>query len=303
MKKILPYIFILLIILSCKNQVGQKDTTDKYIEIINEDYELTKPTADAKAVLVLFGEYTQIAEDIKREFDILELAKAHNIAVLYMNFNQKLWLETSEKGALAKKLQGIFNDHKLPIDKVYIGGFSSGGNVAFLVGNLLTASDAYNIVPKGIFIVDSPLDLAELYNSSNKSIQQNPSNPSEESVWLKESFGKHFGIPDKDIAPYEGASVYTLQTENIENISALKQTKIRLYTEPDTVWWKENRMADYDQMNAYPIKELSKILKKSGFTGVEYLPTDNKGYRANGQRHPHSWSIVDKQDLINWMLK
>jgi len=60
MKKILPYIFILLIILSCKNQVGQKDTTDKYIEIINEDYELTKPTADAKAVLVLFGGYPQM---------------------------------------------------------------------------------------------------------------------------------------------------------------------------------------------------------------------------------------------------
>jgi len=220
-----------------------------------------------------------------------------------MNFNQQLWLETSEKEDLAKKLQDIFNDNKSPTEKVYIGGFSSGGNVALLVGNLLTASAAYDIVPKGIFIVDSPLDLAELYNSSNKSIQQNPSEPSQEDVWLVEALGNQFGTPDKDIAPYEKVSVYTLQTENIENISALKQTKIRLYTEPDTVWWKENRMADYDQMNAYPIKELSKILKKSGFTGVEYLPTDNKGYRANGQRHPHSWSIVDKQDLINWMLK
>ena len=79
--------------------------------------------------------------------------------------------------------------------------------------------------------------------------------------------------------------------------------QIRLYTEPDTLWWKKNRMADYDQMNAYYIKRLSESLKKSGFRSVEYIPTQNKGYRANGERHPHSWSIIDKKELIKWMMK
>jgi hypothetical protein len=43
-------------------------------------------------------------------------------------------------------------------------------------------------------------------------------------------------------------------------------------------------------------------LKKDGFKHVELITTENKGYRANGQRHPHSWSIVDGKDLIKWML-
>lgn len=58
-----------------------------------------------------------------------------------------------------------------------------------------------------------------------------------------------------------------------------------MYTEPDTLWWKENRMAGYEK------------LKENHFTDIEYIPTKNKGYRTNGERHPHSWSIVDTMDL------
>jgi hypothetical protein len=45
------------------------------------------------------------------------------------------------------------------------------------------------------------------------------------------------------------------------------------------------------------------LLKKSNFKQVEYISTENKGYRANGDRHPHSWSIVDKDKLVEWILE
>lgn len=60
-------------------------------------------------------------------------------------------------------------------------------------------------------------------------------------------------------------------------------------------------MADYDQMNAFYIKRLYERLNASGFDRVEYTPTVGKGYRANGDRHPHSWAIVDKNELVAWM--
>ena len=28
-----------------------------------------------------------------------------------------------------------------------------------------------------------------------------------------------------------------------------------------------------------------------------------KGIEQNGERHPHSWAIVDKKGLINWILE
>ena len=75
-----------------------------------------------------------------------------------------------------------------------------------------------------------------------------------------------------------------------------------MYSEPDSLWWKEQRMADFEQTNAYLIQELSELLFDSGFTQVEYIATENKGYRSNGERHPHSWSIVDQDELISWII-
>lgn len=292
-------------LVSCKQKKLKQTTSEKlaFTEVIKEDYELYKPNKEVKAVLILFGGYPENAEDIKREFKILDIARENSIAVLLSNFNQKLWLEESEKHQLAKDLQKVIVENQLPVENIFIGGFSSGGVVSLLISNFIIGMKQFYIDPKGVFIVDSPIDLAALYKSSEKNIERNFSEPSiQESTWLLETLGGKFGNPKDDISKYEDKAVFTYSTDNISNLKKLKRTKIRLYTEPDTLWWKENRMADYDQMNAFYMKKLSESLDEKEYENVEYIPTTNKGYRANGERHPHSWAIVDKKDLVNWIL-
>ena len=97
-----------MIVISCKN-ASDNDTSKENFEIVeNNIYELHKPTKNIKAVLILFGGYPEKIADIKREFPILKSAKNNNIAVLYLNYNQKLWLEKSEKKKLVTQLQNIF---------------------------------------------------------------------------------------------------------------------------------------------------------------------------------------------------
>lgn len=295
------------VFISCKQskQEKQQITSKKFefTEVIKEDYELYKPTKEIKAVLILFGGYPEIAKDIKREFKILDIARKNNIAVILSNLNQKLWLEENEQQQLAKSLQTIITENQLPTNNIFIGGFSSGGVVSLLISNYIVGKKQFYIDPKGVFIVDSPIDLVALYKSSEKNIERNFSESAIlESTWLLEILGNNFGNPKDSIKKYEEKAVFTSSTDNISNIKKLKNTKIRLYTEPDTLWWRKNRMADYDQMNAFYIKKLYESLKIKGYDNVEYIPTTNKGYRANGERHPHSWSIVDKKDLINWIL-
>ncbi|WP_340075503.1 hypothetical protein [Leptobacterium sp. I13] len=301
-------ILILIVVISCKQNKQEKGAANsqtlEVTEIIKEDYELYKPNKEVKAVLILFGGYSEVAEDIKREFKILDTARKNNIGVILSNFNQKLWLEESEKHELAKRLQNVIVENQLPTDNIFIGGFSSGGVVSLLISDFIVGMKQFYIDPKGVFVVDSPIDLSALYKSSEKNIERNFSEPSiQESTWLLETLGNNFGNPKDDIKKYEVKSVFTYITDNVSNLKKLKKTKIRLYTEPDTLWWKEHRMADYDQMNAFYIKKLSESLIEKGYENVEYIPTINKGYRANGERHPHSWAIVDKNDLINWILK
>ena len=287
---------------SCKNKGVETIEKTKFQEIAHVDYVLNKPVETIKGVLVLFGGYPEKAEDIKREFSIINKAKVHNIAVLYMNYNRTIWLTIKEKQDLSAQLQKIFTENKLPTNNIYIGGFSSGGNVALLISDFL-AEQKSKLNPQGVFIVDSPVDLVALYETAEKNIIRNISEPAVlESTWILETFNKAFGNPDQAISKYEASAIFTSRTNNRRNIKHLAETKIRLYTEPDTLWWKTNKGAEYDEMNAFYIKKLSESLKDSGFKSVEYISTENKGYRSNGERHPHSWAIVDKAGLVNWML-
>ena len=298
---------MIIVFNSCKNTEKKKmenSVKTEFQEIKNDNYELSKPTENIRKVLVLFGGYPEQSEDIKREFKILENAKKNDIAIIYMNYNQKLWLEENEKQKLAGQLQNIFIENKLPTTDTYVGGFSSGGNMALLISSFLTENKRFNLEPKGVFIVDSPIDLLALYKSAEKNIKRNFSEPSvQEANWIIANLEENFGKPKNNLPEYEKNSVFSSRTNGINNLRSLKNTKIRLYTEPDKLWWKKNRMADYDQMNAYYLEKLSESLKKSGFTRVEYIPTENKGYRANGERHPHSWSIIDKKELIKWIME
>ena len=300
---ILMLSFIGLVSCNQHNQEQAATEINTFIEIIEEDYELYKPNKKINAVLILFGGYPETTEGIKREFNILDLARENNIAVVLSKLNQKLWFEENEKHQLGKNLQHIIENNQLPSDNIFIGGFSSGGVLSLLISNYMLGEKEFHIDPKGVFIVDSPIDLTALYNASEKNIKRNFSEVSvKESTWLIENLELNFGTPKKNIKNYESKAVFTYQTNHTANLSNLKNTSIRLYTEPDTAWWKKNRMADYDQMNAFYIKKLAESLKEKGFKNIEYIPTKNKGYRANGERHPHSWAIVNKRDLINWIL-
>ncbi|MEL7004782.1 MAG: hypothetical protein AAFN93_18900 [Bacteroidota bacterium] len=306
MTKIALSICIGFFFLACHDLQSQDKFTEirtGYQEVNTDEYELIRPKSEAEAVLILFGGYPERAVDIRREFKIADLAIDNKVAVVFMNYSRKLWLEIGEKEDVARGLQEMLVQHQLPMSNVYIGGFSSGGNVAFLVSSYLMEQKDYLLAVKGVFLVDSPIDLAALYYSAEKNVKRNFSAPSvDEGKWLIKELGKNFGEPENNLEKYASYSVYNHEIGNIKNLEALVKTQIRLYTEPDIDWWQKHRKAEYEQMNAYYIKSLSETLVNHGFKLVEYIATEDKGYRANGDRHPHSWSIVDRQELINWIL-
>ncbi|WP_051315158.1 alpha/beta hydrolase [Algoriphagus terrigena] len=266
-----------------------------------DDYELIIPKRKSNGVLVLFPGFPENPDIIKREFEILEPAVENGITVALMTFNRRIWLEDHEKKKLFGVLAGMFAKYNLETGNVFIGGFSSGGNVSLLMGNYLKQSQS-QIQPIGVFAIDSPVDLLGLYENAKRNINRNFSAASvQESQMLIDLLESGIGKPESGLANFEEKSVYTKRTNNAHNLSELEDVKIRLYTEPDTVWWKENRMNDYEDMNAYFLKDLSEDLSKKFGNKVEFIPTENKGYRSNGQRHPHSWSIVDVDDLIKWI--
>ncbi|MCB4800064.1 hypothetical protein [Neotamlana laminarinivorans] len=303
MQKYFICIFCVLIF-SCKNKIENQVSTDKVAELIkSDDFQLVK-SPNETGLLVLFPCFPCDAENTLNEFKIADLATTNGFSVLALNINRKLFLSENEKEEITLMLQNIIKKQSLVTKNVYFGGFSSGGNMALLISNHLIKNNK-NIQPDGVFVVDSPLDLLALYKTAEKNLKLNTAEVSvQESQFLKQMFDAEFGNPKDSLAVYEMRAPFTFQTENISNLSALKNTKLRFYTEPDLQWWKEQRQNNYEDLNAYYLKQLSNILK-SEFKGidVELIETENKGYRANGERHPHSWSIVNTKELVSWMQK
>jgi hypothetical protein len=296
--------FLVLIVISC-GQTEKNNRTEKPIPIIIKasEFELIK-AENQKGLLILFPCFPCDAKNTLSEFNIEEHSVRNGFSVLAMNLNQHLFLNQNEKQELAKQLTDIIKAQNLSENNIFIGGFSSGGNVSLLISDYLVKSES-QIQPKGVFIVDSPIDFLGLYKTSEKNLEQNFSEVSiQESTWIKNMFDKKFGDPADGITNYEQNSPYTFQTQNIDNLRGLENLKIRLYTEPDLKWWKENRNNDFEDLNAFYIQSLFKKLKKEfGKNSIELINTENQGYRANGERHPHSWSIVNQEDLINWMAE
>lgn len=294
-------LFITVIFSTILNYAQEAKGNNSLIE--NEDYNLYKPI-NTQGVLLLFGGFPEDAEGIENEFQITDLANEKNVAVAYLNFNCKLWLEEDEKEQLALSLQELFTSNNLPSDNIYIGGLSSGGNMALLISNYLSQKSEYNLNPAGVFIVDSPVDLAALYRIAESNIKRKFSEASVgESTFIFNYFHDQLGNPNDTIALYEKYAAFTYETKDFQNLKDLKKTKIRFYTEPDKVWWKENMGVDYEQMNAFHIERLSDFLSSQDFENVQFIATENKGFRADGTKNPHSWSIIDKEDLLKWMLK
>jgi hypothetical protein len=78
---------------------------------------------------------------------------------------------------------------------------------------------------------------------------------------------------------------------------------VRLYTEPDIQWWITNRKVDYYSMNAVDAAALVLQLQFLGNGQAELITTQGRGFRPDGVRHPHSWSIVDEAELVGWIVQ
>ncbi len=298
--RILLFILLITITSSCGNK-QDKSPTSAPTKIISDDYELIIPKKQ-EGLLILFPCYPCDAENTRTEFNIIDEAVAHNITVLLMNFNMHLWLTDTEKSDLEKILSTAVSENNINSNNTYLGGFSSGGNVSLLLTDHLISTRSI-IQPKGFFIVDSPIDLLALYENAQKTIERDFSEIAiQEANWIVQTLESDFGVGDTALTHYNNMSPYVSKTQSTNNISNLSGLNIRLYTEPDTVWHKENRKTEYENLNAFYIEQMANDLSKLyGEDKVDYITTTNRGYRANGDRHPHSWAIVDEKDLVEWI--
>ena len=194
------------------------------------------------------------------------------------------------------------SDHALPLA---IGGFSAGGTDAILLAERCGAGAC--TMPhsvKAVFEVDAPLDWYRLWDNSVLLLANAPPRANvTEAKLVRSAIEARIGRqPTRTSPAYLAASPLASRSRDGGNARALTVLAVRAYTEPDVQWWMANRSGDYYGMNALDAASLVRILQLRGNTRAELIVTSGKGFRPDGARHPHSWSIVDQVELARWVV-
>lgn len=146
---------------------NDKDADDYYIQ-------LKPPTDKVIGVLLLLPGYGEKAESIFPSSKLFNTAYANNIWTIAMAGGEKLHADEKVLDKLNRGLADLLRRNPtIPKDKFIIGGFSAGGTISLRYAEYSIENSAKTpVVLKGVFAVDSPIDLVDIWEYFSKRDQK-----------------------------------------------------------------------------------------------------------------------------------
>jgi hypothetical protein len=290
---------------------GQKVSVTKIEKVFLDETDKTKncytiiypPKLPWTGYIFLIPGFGETAENVLQQTDLPNKLALNGILTIIPTFQDgvlSFGVDSLSQQTFDKILKDVTSKNKLINQKFYVGGFSIGGSCS------IKYAENAEIKPTAVFAIDPPLDFERFYNSAKRDIRLSKDNEAnQENVYMIDRLEKETGgSPKTNLTEYYNISPYSFSDTTQSAIKKLIKMPLRIYTEPDINWWLKERGADFTSMNATECSAMINELNRLGNQSAELITTQNKGYRKpDNRRHPHSWSIVDNEKLIKWLLK
>lgn len=258
---------------------------------------------DIKGVLILMPGFGENAESIFPESKIQNVGYLNGILTVAIAGGRKLYADEEVTTRLNEAFEHVRKKYGVEKDQFVIGGFSAGGTIS-----LRYAEYSYEnpqeaaIQPQGVFSVDSPVDLFDIWDYFQREIKKNYSEAGVgEAKFVSEIMLNEIGDPVKDKDTYNRLTPFNADLDKPGNEKFLKEIAVRVYHDVDVVWQLQNRRRSLFDMNSLAASEMISRLMLMGNERAEFMPAKQPGVRSTGLRHPHSWSIVDEVELVQWV--
>jgi hypothetical protein len=256
-----------------------------------------------KGYLILIPGFGESAENVLKQTELPIKLALNGILTIIPTFQDgvlSFGVDSLSQKCLEKIIKDVTSKNKLIDQRFYIGGFSIGGSCA------IKYAENSIIKPKAIFAIDPPLDFERFYNSAKRDIRlSNEKEANQENIYMINRLERETGgNPNTNLTNYYKLSPYSYSDISQTAIKDLINLPIRIYSEPDINWWIKERKLDLTNINITECSAMINELNRLGSNNAELILTRNKGFRKpNNIKHPHSWSIVNNDELIEWLLK
>lgn len=259
-----------------------------------------KPTA----LLILFDGGAGRAERIPNECNLPDSASKYGIVTI--GIDQSSFHITED---IYRRVRTISLNAKADFgaDYLFLGGFSLGGYTALRLAEIAVERGDSAFIPDAVFGVDPPLDHIQFVEYCHRELNRTCHNPlseagKQEAQWILSYYNQHFGSLDSNRAKYVEHSVYSDEIANGGNARYLSNIPIHLFHELDAQWLMKERCRDLRDTNGNVGSQFISHLYNNGNTQATISLTTDLGYRSDGRRHPHSWSIAQPQVVFPWLI-
>lgn len=257
-----------------------------------------------KGVLFLLSGFGQRPEDTPPETGLHRVAYKKGILTVFFAGGNKLYADSSTIERINSVIADVLLRYNVSSKYFVFGGFSAGGMIAMRYVELCNEFPSrYPVQPKAVFTVDSPIDIFTIYDQLEESIQNNYSDPAvEEAQRAIRYINEDYGVPRENVSVYSKLTAFSMNKGYGQNEIFLKNMAVRCYHDVDIAWRIINRNQTVHGSNYEVTAELINRMVLMGNRRAEFMQSFKTGYRANGQRHPHSWSIVNETECIQWII-
>lgn len=290
-----------------KNSVSAVDPSQLYVgdgEQANLYYQALVPKKELLGTIVLFPGTWETTEHVWNSMaEFAKIAYENHLAVLVCSINQRLTLTDEIVNLINTMCMHALTKYHLPTSNFVFGGFSMGGIFSLRYAELAVSDSSKALIkPKAIFSCDGPCDLKHIYANFQRKKNKNPG-MQEPLYGIAELERYCEGSPSVNPTLYTYYSPFSFDQAEGGQAKFLRHIPLRIYADVDPVWWMNNRHVDMYDLNALDQTALIQFLNEQGNTKAEFINAFQKGIRIEGNRHPHSWSIVEPKSCIDWILK
>ncbi|MBD80584.1 MAG: hypothetical protein CL840_16840 [Crocinitomicaceae bacterium] len=266
------------------------------------------PKGEIKGMVV--RDYSSLPKgEPKSRYNIMNLCLENGFIYLLTNTSNlfpELFLDEAPMVLLDQIIQEVVEGNKVPKENIFIGGISASGTRALRFTQFCEQGKSkFGLKIAGAFVCDSPLDNERFYRSAKDILERNhPKGMNEEANWMLELYPKYLGGgPDEYIENYRKASVFSATDKAMTSAKDFNYVPIILFHEADMNWWTYERNATYSDINAVDHVGFARALNNVGNEDVTLIETMGKGFDKQGNRNCHSWTIVDEELLMQWIIK
>ncbi len=314
MKKIclLSIFFLFIGVVFAQKNVAYFRTVDYFDhQDSSKNYAIVyRPNAPPKKLLILFPGFGESPFLAERETKIPQVAASNGILTLILSNNEgtnSFYIDYNTQFYLDSLIPILMLKYNIPKEAYYLGGFSLGGSGVIKYVQHCSIYDI-QLKPKAVFAIDPPLDFLRLYKVydgwlTDTSKLYNTNKPLYKS-FLQKMQTVFNGDLNTAYMNYVQFSPYCYDDKNKFGARLFGMLPLSIYCEPDFLWaMNEKRWNAYD-LNVIDNVSFVNDLNQQGNNLAQIHLTENKGQRRLFNiKFPHSWSIADAHEVVNWLLK